>query len=63
MYIQQAVMMHYHWLHYTDVGSKTLAILIKRVQKLVKFFLLCATVKFVILTQSTLIQAVLWLFP
>lgn len=54
--------MHYHWLHYTSVVPKGLSNNTKKITKLVKFFMLCASVKFVILTQSTLIQAALWLF-
>jgi hypothetical protein len=62
MYIQQAVMMHYHWLHYTAVVHKGLINNTKKITKLVKFFMLWASVKFVILAQSKLIQAILWLF-
>ena len=54
--------MHYHWLHYTAVVRKGLSNNTKKITKLVKFFMLCASVKFVTLAQSTLIQAILWLF-
>lgn len=55
-------MMHYHWLRYTAVVPTGLNNSTKKITKLVKFFMFCASVKFVTLTQSTFIQAVLWLF-
>lgn len=41
MYIQQAVMIHYHWLHYTAVVHKRLSNNTKKITKLVTFFTVC----------------------